>query len=217
MTDPIAYPTRLDIEADPEQDRWRPFAQWALALPHLVILQALQAASQAVSVVSWFWILFTGRLPAGLASFQAMYLRYWMRTVSYVGFLREAYPPFSFTTSVEDPGDDPHVRLDVSPQLQDRNRLTTFFRLVLVIPHVLVLSVLSLAALIVLVVAAFAVLFTGRWPDSLRAFVVGTARWSLRVEAYLLLLVDDYPPFAFDDLSEGPRGGAPEPVTPFGS
>jgi hypothetical protein len=217
MTYPIAYPTRLDIEAAPEQDRWRPFAQWALALPHLVILQALQAASQAVAVVSWFWILFTGRLPAGLASFQAMYLRYWMRTASYVGFLREAYPPFGFTTSVEDPGDDPHVRLDVSPRLEDRNRLTTFFRLVLVIPHVLVLALLSLAALIVLVVAAFAVLFTGRWPDGLRAFVVGTARWSLRVEAYLLLLVDDYPPFAFDDLSEGPRGGAPEPVAPFAS
>jgi hypothetical protein len=202
MTDEIAYPTRLDIAAaPPETARWRPFAQWLLALPHLVILQALQGVAQVVAVVSWFWILVTGRLPAGLAAFQAMYVRYWMRTASYVAFLREAYPPFAFTATAEDPGDDPDVRVEVSPRLDDRNRLTVLVRLVLVIPHAVVLALLGLAATLVLLVSAFAILVTGRWPAGLRPFVVGCARWWLRVEAYMLLLVDDYPPFAFDDLS----------------
>jgi Domain of unknown function (DUF4389) len=205
MTDDLAYPTRLDIAAAPaEPTRWRPFAQWLLAIPHLVILQALRGVAQAVAVVSWFWILVTGRLPAGLAAFQAMYVRYWMRTAAYVGFLREAYPPFAFSTTTEDPGDDPDVRVDVSPRLEDRNRLTVFFRLVLVIPHAVILALLGLAVTLVLVVSAFAILFGGRWPEGLRAFVVGCARWWLRVEAYMLLLVDDYPPFAFDDLSASP-------------
>jgi hypothetical protein len=47
-------------------------------------------------------------------------------------------------------------------------------------------------------IAFFAVLFTGRWPDGLRSFLLGVMRWALRVEAYLLLLTDEYPPFSLD-------------------
>jgi len=58
--------------------------------------------------------------------------------------------------------------------------------------------VLGIAVWAVYVIAFFAVLFTGRWPQGLRNFAVGFMRWVLRVEAYLLLLTDDYPPFALD-------------------
>jgi len=71
--------------------------------------------------------------------------------------------------------------------------------LILVLPHILVLIVLAIAAVLVGVIAFFAVLFTGQWPAGLRDFVVGVARWWLRVEAYLLLLTDQYPPFTTDD------------------
>jgi hypothetical protein len=50
----------------------------------------------------------------------------------------------------------------------------------------------------VLLIALFAVLFTGRWPAGLRHFTLGVLRWWLRVEAYLLLLTDEYPPFTLD-------------------
>ena len=56
--------------------------------------------------------------------------------------MREEYPPFTFATTTGDPGDDPRVRVDVQPQLTDRNRLTAFFRIILVIPQVIVLAVL---------------------------------------------------------------------------
>jgi hypothetical protein len=51
---------------------------------------------------------------------------------------------------------------------------------------------------VALVIAFFAVLFTGRWPEGLRSFVVGVMRWGTRVNAYLLLLTDKYPPFSLD-------------------
>ena len=60
------------------------------------------------------------------------------------------------------------------------------------------IAVLGIAVWAVYVIAFFAVLFTGRWPQGLRNFAVGFMRWVLRVEAYLLLLTDDYPPFALD-------------------
>jgi uncharacterized protein DUF4389 len=65
-----------------------------------------------------------------------------------------------------------------------------------VIPQLIVLTLLVIAEAVVLLIALFAVLFSGRWPAGLRRFTVGVLRWWLRVETYLLLLTDDYPPFA---------------------
>jgi hypothetical protein len=90
------------------------------------------------------------------------------------------------------------VLVDFQPELDDRNRLTTFFRWVLAIPHYIVLAVLSLVAAVAWIIAFFAVLFTGRWPAGLRDFVVGYVRWSVRVSAYSLLLTDQYPPFSLE-------------------
>jgi hypothetical protein len=190
------YPAALTVETPDQIDRWRPFVQWLLAIPQLLILRALDALSTAVALISWFAILFTGKLPEGLAGLQALYLRYSARTAAYVGFLVVGYPPFSFAMDAADPGDHPGVRFEVTPDLGDRNRLTTFFRLILLIPQFIVLAVLTVVVIIVGVIAAFAVLFTGRWPEGLRSFVVGVLRWGLRVEAYLVLLNDQYPPFS---------------------
>jgi hypothetical protein len=67
-----------------------------------------------------------------------------------------------------------------------------------VIPQFIVLAVLWLAGVVALVIAFFAVLFTGQWPPGLRDFVVKLMRWNQRVQAYFLLLTDQYPPFALD-------------------
>jgi hypothetical protein len=204
----VEYPAALTIDPPDRVANWRPLVQWLLAIPHLIIARALDAVSQAVAIISWFAILFTGKLPAGLANLQAMFLRYSARAWTYATFMREEYPPFSYDTTTADPGDDPRVRVDVVPALEDRNRLTTGFRLILAIPQLIVIALLSIGMLIALLVAFFAVLFTGRWPESLYRFVVGVLRWSLRVQAYVLLLTDEYPPFATDELG----GTAPQPV-----
>jgi len=191
-----SYPATFSFDPPERIANWRPFVNWLLGIPHLIVLNVLQTVSNVVGLISWFAIVFTGKLPEGLATFQAMYLRYTLRTYTYVGFLREEYPPFSFTTATSDPGDDPRVRVDVQPQLTDRNRLTVFFRIILVIPQFIVLVVLTVAAAVVTLIAAFAVLFTGRWPTGMRDFVINVNRWSLRVQAYFGLLTDVYPPFA---------------------
>ena len=190
-----AYPATLTFDAPERIANWRPLVHWLLAIPHLAIVYALGAVSEIVAVISWFAVLFTGRLPKGLADFQALYLRYTLRTATYFGFFREEYPPFSFSTTPADPGDDPRVRVEVVPQLEGRNRWTVAFRLILVIPQIIVLAALGIALFFVGVIAFFAVLFTGRWPAGLREFALGVGRWWLRVQAYLVLLTDEYPPF----------------------
>ena len=192
------YPAALTFDGPEKVANWRPLVQWFLAIPHFVLVYGLGVLAEVVGVISWFVILFTGRLPEGLAGLQCLYLRYSLRTMAYAGFLVEEYPPFAFATTGPDPGDVPRVRADFTPQLEDRNRVTAFFRIILVLPHLVVLAVLALGAFLAVVVSFFAVLFTGRWPEGLRSYVVGVMGWNIRVQAYLTLLVDEYPPFKLD-------------------
>jgi hypothetical protein len=192
------YPAIFTFDPPERVTNWRPLVNWFLAIPHLVVASALRYVSQVLAVVSWFIILFTGRLPTELVNFQVMYLRYYIRTGVFAGFLREEYPPFAFAMTPNDPGGDPRVRVDVIPQLEHRNRVTVGFRLILAIPQLIVLALLAIAEGVVLLIAFFAVLLTARWPAGLRRFTLGVLRWWLRVEAYLLLLTDQYPPFTLD-------------------
>src|SRR5881296_1495081 len=156
------YPATLTFDAPDRVRNWRPLVNWLLAVPHLLVASALRYVAQLLAVVSWFIILFTGRLPNDLANFQVMYLRYYVRTGVFAGFLREEYPPFAFAMTPTDPGGDLRVRVDVIPQL-------------------IVLALLAIAEGVVLVIAFFAVLFSGRWPAGLRRFTLGVLRWWLRV------------------------------------
>ncbi len=192
------YPASFTFDPPEKVANWRVIGNVVLAIPHLIVLYVFNFVSEVVSFVSWLMILFTGKLPDGLANLQVLYLRYQIRTYTYVLFMREEYPPFSFDSSATDPGDDPRVRVDVVPQLENRNRLTAFIRIILVIPQFIVLAVLAFAGFFVAIIGFFAVLFTGTWPTGLRDFVIGIMRWSLRVNAYFLLLTDVYPPFALD-------------------
>jgi hypothetical protein len=115
--------------------------------------------------------------------------------------MREEYPPFAFGMVPTDTGEDPRVRVEFRPQLADRNRLTIGFRFLLVIPQLLVLAVLEIVSAVATVIAFFVVLFTGRWPEGMRALVLNVMRWYLRVETYYLLLTDDYPPFELEPQS----------------
>jgi hypothetical protein len=193
-----SYPVDLQLDAPAKVANWRPLVHWILALPHLLIANVLGDVAGVLAFISWFIIVFTGRLPEGIARFQCLVLRYQFRTYSYTLWLRESYPPFEFEMTAADPGTDP-LRVEIAPQLENRNRLTVALRLIWIIPILVYAALIAIALWFALIVAFFAVLFTGRWPEGVRRFVLNSARLLLRVNAYGLLLVDDYPPFALDE------------------
>jgi Domain of unknown function (DUF4389) len=205
----MAYPADLELDAPVEVDNWRPLAQWFLAIPHLLIAAALSQVAEAVAFISWFIIVFTGALPVGLANFQCMIIRYTARAYSYAGWLRESYPPFEFELEGDDPDTDP-VKVDIDPALTDRDRLTVGLRFIWLIPAAIWAALLAIAVSFAYIAAFFVVLFTGRWSDGLRDFVIKCARYFIRFSAYCYLLNDEYPPFA---LEEG-RGGAATSAVP---
>jgi hypothetical protein len=189
------YPATFTFDPPEKVANWRPLVHWLLAIPHFAILYGLRVLGQVVSVISWFAIVFTGQMPESFANLQCLWMRYELRTYTFALFMREEYPPFAFGMSPADDGVDPRTRIEFRPELTDRNRVTVGFRLILVIPHLIALVLLAIAAAVVVLIAFFAVLFTGRWPGGMRDFVLNVQRWYQRVQTYMLLLTDEYPPF----------------------
>ena len=95
----------------------------------------------------------------------------------------------------------------------ERNRLTVLVRLILAIPQYVVLFFVYLAALVVLVLGWFGALVTGRLPVFAREFLTGILRWATRVQAYVLLLTDEYPPFSMNPEEQYPVQVAVPPPT----
>jgi hypothetical protein len=148
------------------------------------------AVAFVMAIISWFAIVFTGKQPKGLWDFASFYMHWRSRAVAYAGLLRDEYPPF---------GDGPYaVQLGLGEFPAERNRLSVGLRLIYAIPHAIVLIFLGIAWAITAIIGWFAILFTGSYPEGLYRFGVGYLRWSLRVEAYVLLMHDEYPPFSLD-------------------
>jgi hypothetical protein len=193
MLSPPNTPVSLDVDAKQKMANWRPLVQWFLAIPHYIINYGLNIASQVVSVISWFAIVFTGTNPDGLFRFQVMVLRYQARMNTYAFFLHDTYPPFEFNNNPQDPGGNP-VTLSITPP-QERNRLTAAFRIILVIPHLILVAIFVIGAFFAGIVAFFSVLFTGNYPPGIQQFIIKVFRYATRVQVYMMLLRDEYPAF----------------------
>ena len=105
------------------------------------------------------------------------------------------------------------ISYEADPALEGRNRLTTFFRYFMQIPWLIVVALYGIAAEIAAVIAWFAIVFTGRYPEGLYNFNAGFLRMSTRVNGFAYLLTDEYPPFNGDEAPAYPiRVGVPAPL-----
>src|SRR6202022_877668 len=96
--------------------------------------------------------------------------------------------------AADDDGVDPHTVVTLTyPETLDRWK--PFYKWLLAIPHTVVLAGLMVAAAFVVIAGVFAVVFSGQYPIGLRNFLVGVYRYNLRLQAYVGLLNDEYPPF----------------------
>jgi len=185
-----SYPLRYDVEYPERLSRWLIFVKWLLGIPHFLILYALGAVAYVIMIIAWFAILFTGRYPQGLFNFVVGVYRWNANVGAYLVLMRDDYPPFSMEAG----------RYPVTFEVDYPERLSRwliFVKWLLVIPNVIVLMVVGLAYYVTLIVAWFAILFTGHYPEGLFHFGVGVQRWGLRVSAYAFyLFTDKYPPFS---------------------
>jgi len=145
-----------------------------------------------LAVATALMLVFRQRYPRWWFDFARELVRFTARVGAYAALLTDRYPSTIDEQSV-------HLEIDYPNVEQDLNRWLPLVKWFLAIPHYVVLAVLAIAAVVAIVIAWFAILFTGQYPRGLFDFVVGVGRWALRVQAYAFLLVSDrYPPFTLD-------------------
>jgi Domain of unknown function (DUF4389) len=191
--DASAYPVRFDVEYPERLSRWMPFVKWILAIPHFIIVYLLQVVNSVLIFVGFFCVLFTKKWPRGMFDFSVQIHRWTANVLAYSVFLmRDEYPPFS-----GERGEYP-VTYEIEYD-ENLSRWKIFVKWLLALPHLVVLTFLSIAAYVVVLIASVAILFTARYPRGMFDFVVGTYRWLTRVSAYAAwFTVDRYPPFSLE-------------------
>lgn len=200
------FPVTLQIDyPDKELNRLTTFFRCIMLIPPVVILALLVGPGAGWGSGAGRFFFGTGAilfLPALLMIlFRRKYPRWWFdwnvnitkfsaRVGAYAALLTDAFPSTEREQSVHIAIPYPDVKKDLRPGMP----LVKWF---LAIPHWFILLFLGIAAGFCVFISWFAILFTGRFPRSFFDFVVGVARWGLRVSAYAVLLVTDvYPPFS---------------------
>lgn len=166
-----------------------------LAVPHLFILYFLSIGAWIASWFGYWGIALNGSLSPGIARFLHNFLGWQMRITAWMASWRDEYPAFA----MEQP--DYAARVIITEPTLERKRglavagIIFFVKAFLLLPHIIVLYFVGIAAAIAGWVAYWIVAFTGVYPDGIFNFTVGAIRWSTRINAWLYSLTDEYPPF----------------------
>jgi Domain of unknown function (DUF4389) len=191
VTQPIPgsdHPVRMTVTDDLVRSRVTVFFRLLLVIPHLIWLALWGALAELAVLIGWFAALFTGRVPAGLHSFVASYLRYTTHVAAYTLLLANPYPAFGGSASY------PVDASFAGPEAQ--SRVTVFFRLLLAIPALFLTSVFRSVNQIIAILSWFYALATGRMNGGMRDLSVWLLRYELQTYAYLFLLTGRYPSLA---------------------
>jgi hypothetical protein len=197
-----SYPVQFDIDF-PERklDRLTTALRLIAAIPIVIVLSLLSGQTlnddnrntlviggAAVFLPLVLMLVVRQKYPRWWFDWNLNLLRFSNRVAAYLALLDDRYPSTD---------DEQAVHLDFPyPDTHQMNRWLPLVKWLLAIPHYVVLFFLWIAALVSIVIAWFAILFTGTYPRSLFNYVVGVLRWNNRVMAYAFTLVtDQYPPF----------------------
>jgi hypothetical protein len=206
---PAPYPVHLDIEyPEGPRNRVTVLFRLILAIPVLALLglftgtatgdsdfgqQLAVAAGGFLFLPTLLLLLFRHRYPRWWFDFNVNLLAFINRVSMYAYLLRDEYPSTEDRQALD-------LRVPYPDAKTELSRGMPLVKWLLAFPHYVILAVLVLAALVVTLIAWFAILFTGRYPRGLFDFVVGTHRWYTRVACYAFLLTTDrYPPFRLSD------------------
>lgn len=176
------------------------FGQLYICIPHFFLLFFLSIWSGIIHIIAFFSILFTGKYPESLYAFQVGYINWYIRVYARLYHLADGYPVFG--TKERDA--QVYLKIAYPEKISIGLTLLRFFfgNLYITIPHGFILFFRGIASGFLVFLAFWIVLFTGKYPEGMHAFNVGTMRWAVRVLLYRFNMRDVYPPFTGKPESE---------------
>jgi uncharacterized membrane protein len=206
------YPVTYEADYVRERDRLTTFFRLILAIPWLIVATIYSVAVFFTVLAAWFALLFTGRYPEGLYSFNSGALRFFMRVSGWFSLQTDPWPPFGF-------GADPTypIRVQISPRAESQSRVKALGRIVLAIPLFFVSLGISYIQQGAAFVAWLTIVFRGYQPAAVHNALAYSLAWSTRAGAYIFLLRDEYPPVGNEGAQIGdvrPATAGPTPPTP---
>ena len=211
MAEATGYPASLTIDyPDRNLNRLTTFFRIFTVIPIFIVLSLLSSANYDwEGPGGWIWgygggvglvvlpvlllLLFRQKYPRWWFDWNVALIKFCTRVWAYFALLRDEYPSTDEEQAV-------HIEILYPDAKEGLNRWLPLVKWILAIPHYIVIIFLGIAAVVCVVIAWFAILFTGRYPQGLFDFVVGVFRWELRIAAYAFLLTTDrYPPFALSE------------------
>jgi hypothetical protein len=213
---PPPHPVALRVPADElERSRVTVFFRLPLAVPHFIWLTLWAIVALIAGILNWIATLVGGRSPAAFHRFLAAFVRYAAHVTAFTTVVANPFPGFA--------GAAGSYPIDVEIGGPERQaRLVTAFRLILVIPALLINSALGGALYAAGFFGWWVALFTGRMPRGLRNLGAFAIRYSAQLNAYAFLLTDRYPyggpPADAESVpevpGEGPLDGEPRAAPP---
>jgi hypothetical protein len=189
-----AYPINLSIDyPDKKMNRITTFFRLLTAIPIFIIFTLITGgiivAGDFVFIPTVLMLLFLQKYPRWWFDWDLALTKFGTRVWAYLALLRDEYPSTDDERLY-------HIEIPYPKAEEELHRWLPLIKWLLAIPHYIALFFLSIVALVMVIIAWFAILFTGCYPKALFDFVEGVFRWALRVTVYAFLLATDrYPPF----------------------
>jgi Domain of unknown function (DUF4389) len=205
------YPVHFEADFQAEQNRATTFFRIILAIPWFIVAYVYEIVALFTVFFAWVAILITGRYPEGLYKLNAGFVRYYVRTFSWIYLQTDEWPPFGIS-------DDPAypIRVNIGAREEQQSRLTVFFRIILAIPMLILTYAVSYVHLFLAVIAWMTIVFRGYLPEGVNSAMTYCNSFYARLYGYLALLTDVYPPVGEEkSKSGGPTAAsAPAPMPP---
>jgi hypothetical protein len=203
------YPVSYEADFNPTPNRATTFFRLILAIPWIIVLYVYLILAAFTHLFAWVSVVIIGRYPLWLYNFNSGVVRYAVRFYGWAYLQSDEWPPFGLA-------DDPAypIRVNIAPPAAQQSRLKAFFRIILILPMLIVSYAVNYVHLFAAVIAWLTIVFRGYMPEAVDGMLTFCNSFYARVYGYFALLTDDYPPIGIEAAVSSTVPPAPPAAPP---
>jgi hypothetical protein len=204
------YPIDFEADFNPTPNRWTTFFRIIVAIPWIIVAYFWGLLFLVTHFIAWIAVIILGRYPEWAYKFNSGVIRFGVRFYAWVYLQTDAWPPFGLS-------DDPSypIRVNIAPRAAKQSRLKALFRIILILPMLIVSYAVNYAHLMASVIAWLTIVFRGYQPEGVHSMMTFFNSFYARLYGYWALLTDDYPPIGIEKAKgTGAIAAAPPPAPP---